>query len=110
MKNISILYLSVGAKHRLPFSLEKIVSLEGSANYTVFWLNDGTSYLSSKNIGKYEKLLPDNFIRVHKQHIVNGSYLEQIKPESKSIVLQNAQELCFSRRRWQWFLSSSFVC
>jgi DNA-binding LytR/AlgR family response regulator len=109
MTHSSILRLATQSKHRLPFDLDKVVSLEGSINYTLFWLNDGTRYLSSKTIGQYEHILPSNFIRVHKQHIVNSNYLEQINIVSKSIILQNTQELHFSRRRWRWFLSSSYI-
>ncbi|AXE20395.1 hypothetical protein DR864_22940 [Runella rosea] len=52
-----------------------IVRLEGSGNYTHFVLADGRKILTSKSIGFYESLLPDTFVRVNKQHLLNHHYI-----------------------------------
>ncbi|NBB21257.1 hypothetical protein GVN20_17970 [Runella sp. CRIBMP] len=61
-----------GAVH-LPIT--DIVRLEGSGNYTHFVLADGRKILTSKAIGFYEPLLPDTFVRVNKQHLLNHHYI-----------------------------------
>ncbi len=52
-----------------------ILRLEGESNYTRFVLTNGRTLLTSRNIGFYESLLPENFLRVHKRCILNRRYV-----------------------------------
>ena len=54
-----------------------IVRLEGESNYTRFVLANGRTLLTSRNIGFYEPLLPENFLRVHKRCILNRRYVTE---------------------------------
>lgn len=60
---------------RIHVPIADIVRLEGSGNYTHFVLADGRKILTSKAIGFYESLLPDTFVRVNKQHLLNHHYI-----------------------------------
>ena len=51
---------------------QDIIRCEASSNYTTVVLIDGTSYLITKTLGHFEKLLFEkDFFRIHKSHLVN---------------------------------------
>ncbi len=54
---------------------DDIIRLEGESNYTRFVLANGRILLTSRNIGFYEPLLPENFLRVHKRCILNQRFV-----------------------------------
>jgi DNA-binding LytR/AlgR family response regulator len=54
---------------------DDIVRLEGESNYTRFVLTNDRTLLTSRNIGFYESLLPENFLRVHKRCILNQRFV-----------------------------------
>ena len=56
---------------------DDIVRLEGESNYTRFVLANGRTLLTSRNIGFYESLLPENFLRVHKRCILNQRFVTE---------------------------------
>lgn len=83
------------------FSPPNIVRLEGEGNYTRFYLSDGRKHISSKTMKEYEEiLLQHNFLRIHKSHLVNKSFIEQFNNEG-SIVLKDKTQLPVSRQRKQ---------
>lgn len=58
-------------------SVADIMHLEANGAYTRIFVNDGKSYMVSRNIKDYEELLPaDMFCRVHHSHIVNLDYIK----------------------------------
>jgi two-component system, LytTR family, response regulator len=87
--------------------LADIMYCESSGNYTCFFLNDGKSILVSRQLGEYEKLLPDSdFTRIHDKYILNLSYIkEYIKGSGGDVVLENGKELPVASRRKEDFLS-----
>ncbi|MFD1141247.1 LytR/AlgR family response regulator transcription factor [Larkinella insperata] len=87
-------------------SLEEIVRLEGSGNYTNFFLKDGTRMLVSRTLKEYEDLLDgEAFVRVHKSCIVNLCYVRRfyVKKEGE-LELNDGQQVKISRRRAQNFV------
>lgn len=51
---------------------QDIIRCEAESNYTTIILRDGTSYLITKTLGHFEKLLVDkDFFRIHKSYVVN---------------------------------------
>ena len=84
-----------------------IMFCESSGNYTTFFLNDAKTILVSRQLGEYEKLLPDNdFIRIHDKYIINLSYIkEYVKGNGGEVVLENGKELPVASRRKEDFLS-----
>lgn len=75
--------------------ISKIIRLESESNYTYLFLADGSKILVSKTLSTFEETLPnDIFIRVHKSHIVNISYIKSIqKSHSPYIILSNSIEI-----------------
>ncbi|RLD22131.1 MAG: DNA-binding response regulator [Bacteroidetes bacterium] len=83
-----------------------IVRLESDGNYTRFYLNDGRRIISSKHLKHYdEMILGQNFLRVHKSHIINLNFVTRyMKSEGGTIQLSNGDEVPLSRRRKDLFL------
>ncbi len=87
-------------------SVDEIVRLEGSGNYTNFFLKDGTRMLVSRTLKEYETLLDDGaFVRVHKSCIVNLEFVRKffVKKEGE-LELADGQQVKISRRRAQVFI------
>jgi two-component system LytT family response regulator len=84
-----------------------IMYCESSGNYTHFYLHDGKKIVVSRQLGEYEKLLPDNnFIRIHDKYIIHLQYIkEYIKGSGGEVVLENGKELPVASRRKEDFLA-----
>jgi two-component system, LytTR family, response regulator len=80
--------------------VDKIVRCEADLNYTKFILTDNKTFLSSKTLKEYEDLLSihNNFLRVHRSHLVNLDYVLKFKNEG-SLVLKDGSEVQVSRRK-----------
>ena len=81
---------------------------ESSGNYTNFFVtNADKPILVSRQLGEYEKLLPENeFTRIHDKYIINLSFIkEYIKGNGGDVVLENGKELPVAARRKDDFLS-----
>jgi len=87
--------------------LSDIMYCESSGNYTNFYLCEDKKIMVSRQLGEYEKLLPEtNFIRIHDKYIINLSYIkEYIKGSGGDVVLENGKELPLATRRKEEFLS-----
>jgi len=78
---------------------QEIIRCEASNNYTIFYLTDNTSITTSKTIKEYEEILAEyNFVRVHKSHLVNLSFVEQLTNKHQ-LLLSNKTLVDVSRRR-----------
>lgn len=88
-----------GQEGAIFFSPAEIIRCEGESNYTWFHLTDNRKHLSSKTIREYEEILTQhNFLRIHKSHLVNKSYIQHYLNEG-AVVLTNKQRLPVSRQR-----------
>ncbi|MEP7239237.1 MAG: LytTR family DNA-binding domain-containing protein [Ferruginibacter sp.] len=87
--------------------LADILYCESSGNYTNFYLNDGSKIMVSRQLGEYEKLLPEtNFTRIHDKYIINLSYIkEYIKGSGGDVILENGKELPVASRRKEDFMA-----
>ena len=83
-----------------------ILYCESNGNYTFFYTKDKGRILATKNIGHFDKLLPENmFYRIHKKYIVNISYIEKIyKNEGSYCKLVDKTTLVVSRRKQEAFI------
>ena len=52
-----------------------IVRLQGNGNFTDIYLQDGRKKMVCRVLGFFENLLPAEFIRVHRSHIVNTDFI-----------------------------------
>lgn len=69
--------------------------------YTIFYLADKSTIISSRNIGTYESFLSQaNFCRIHHSAIVNMHWIKRyVKGKGGSVVLTDGTELEVSQRR-----------
>lgn len=81
--------------------IKDIMYITSSGNYTEFYLEDGTSTVSSKIIKIYEAMLGDkNFIRVHNSHIIKLDYLSKVDKENGLIcIMKDGKNIPVSRRK-----------
>lgn len=79
----------------------QILYAESDSNYTHFVLDNGEKYLVSKTLGDVQELLESrNFLRVHRQYIVNLSHIKRlIKGEGTYLVLSNGSTIPVSRQQ-----------
>jgi two-component system, LytTR family, response regulator len=83
------------------FSPSEIIRLEGEGNYTQFYLTQNKKYLSAKTMKEYEEiLLQHNFLRIHKSHLVNKSFIDNYRNEGL-VILKDKTSLPVSRQRKQ---------
>jgi two-component system, LytTR family, response regulator len=83
------------------FSPAEIIRLEGEGNYTQFYLTQNRKYLSAKTMKEYEEiLLQHNFLRIHKSHLVNKSFIDNYRNEGL-VILKDKTNLPVSRQRKQ---------
>jgi two-component system, LytTR family, response regulator len=87
--------------------LTDIMYCESSGNYTSFFLNDDKKIMVSRQLGEYEKLLPEtNFIRIHDKYIINLSCIKEYKKGSGGeVILENDKEIPVATRRKEEFLA-----
>ncbi len=84
-----------------------IMYCESSGNYTNFYLSDNKKIMVSRQLGEYEKLLPEtDFIRIHDKYIIQLSYIkEYIKGSGGDVVLENGKEIPVAARRKEDFMA-----
>lgn len=85
----------------------EVVYCESSGNYTLFYLQDERKLTVTRQLGEYEKLLPEkNFIRIHDKFIINLSYIrEYVRGSGGDVILENGKELPVAARRKDDFLA-----
>jgi two-component system LytT family response regulator len=80
-------------------SPQEIIRCESLGNYTKFFVVNNRIYLISKTLGEYDGLLsPYNFIRTHKSHLVNRTFISFIDHDG-FVILKDNTKVEVSRRR-----------
>jgi two-component system LytT family response regulator len=84
---------------------DTILYLQADSNYTYFFLVGGKKITASKTLGDIEKLLPDNFVRVHTTYIINLNRIQKyIKGDGGQVVMEDGATVPVSRSQKQTFL------
>jgi DNA-binding LytR/AlgR family response regulator len=92
--------LTVDARRKIVLLIDKIIMLEGMANYTLFHLKDGRKRMFSHTLQTYEDDLAQyGFVRVHRGFIINSAYVRNIRKGDKEILMENNLVATVSRRR-----------
>ncbi len=81
--------------------LDDIIRLEAKNNYSQVYTKENKMILTSRSMAEYEEVLPkNNFVRVHKSHIVNLKYVSKyIRSKNGSLILQDGTEVPISANR-----------
>lgn len=76
-----------------------IVRCEADRNYTLFHLKRGERVMSSRTLNSYEEFLSENdFVRVHRSHIVNRAHITGLSALDE-VLLSDGSKVEISRRR-----------
>ena len=80
--------------------------IESNGNYCTFHACDGQKYVTSKNIGEYEDMLPEQlFFRTHKSYIVNIEKVRRyIRNDGNFVQMEDGTIIEMSRRKKDEFL------
>jgi two-component system, LytTR family, response regulator len=83
------------------FPVNDIVRIQAFSNYSKIFFRNEKPVLAAKLLRKFEEQLKKNdFIRVHRTHLVNKRYLHFYIPgETASVFLINGEQVPVARRR-----------
>jgi two-component system LytT family response regulator len=88
------------------FHPNEIIRLEAESNYTRFYFTDKKPLIVAKTLGEYEEMLaPYGFLRTHRTHLVNRSFVQSFLPEGLLLMKDNSR-VEISRRRKEEVLES----
>jgi two-component system LytT family response regulator len=84
--------------------VSSIVRCESSRNYTTLYLSNNKNLVASKTLMDFENLLQQhNFLRIHKSHLVNVTYIERyVKAGGGYIILRNGEQLPVAIRKREY--------
>ncbi len=80
---------------------EEIVRVEASSNYCKIYFSCGSPMLVAKVLMWFQNQLPEQmFTRVHRRHLINNNFIEQINmAKQTTVMLSNGEIIKMSRRR-----------
>jgi two-component system LytT family response regulator len=82
------------------FPPHDIIRCEGMSNYTKFYISNHLPITTSKTIKEYEEiLLPHQFVRVHKSHLINAEHVKSYNAQSGNVFMNDGSHVEVSRRR-----------
>lgn len=89
-------------------TVDDIVYLQASDNYTYIHTSDGHKFLVSRTLKDFEDLLPsDLFLRIHHAHIINKSFVElYIRGDGGQVKMSSGVVLDVSKRKKAEFLKA----
>jgi DNA-binding LytR/AlgR family response regulator len=95
--NMNFVIVNHKQKTRIPTN--NIIMLEGISNYTLFHLQNGKKKLYARSIGHFEeKLMGENFIRIHRGFLVNSSCIVGYDKTENKLQMKENLEASISRR------------
>jgi two-component system LytT family response regulator len=82
------------------FHPAEIIRLEAESNYTYIHLKDHKTILMAKVLRFYGDLLePFGFIRIHKSHLVNPTYITGVSERGEVLMLDKTIAVISRRKR-----------
>ncbi len=81
--------------------INDIIRCEAGGSYTYFFITTQKKHIVSQPMKEFEELLTESgFIRVHKSHLINISYIESFaKKDGGFVILKDKTEIPVSRRK-----------
>jgi two-component system LytT family response regulator len=93
---------------RLTIKSSNILMLKADINYTHILMEDGSTVLSSRTLGIFERRLFNySFFRPNRSVIINLNYMVDFQKEESTIRMGNDESIIISRRRVKSFLTKS---
>lgn len=99
-------YLSIGSMDKIELiKISDIIYCKADGKYTEFTLVDGSTLLSSKNLGEYQSILGEAFFyRIHHSYIINIKHIKRItKTDGLYCKFVNGEKLPIAKRRQEGF-------
>ncbi len=97
--------LLISINNRMTIRSGSILMLKADINYTHILMNDGSTVLSSRTLGVFERrLYSPSFFRPNRSVIINLNYMASFQKESSTIRMENDELINLSRRRAKQFL------
>jgi hypothetical protein len=90
---------SAGKMERI--STDQVVQCRGAGGYSEIIMLDGREFLHSAPLTEMETSLPATFIRVHRSHLVNTSFVKSLTRDASgtgTLVMTDGSEIPVSRR------------
>ena len=78
--------------------LDKICYVCAECTCSTFYLDDNSQLTSLKSLHEVETMLPSNFIRIHRNCIVNILKISELQIGKRNIMLTNGKQLTVSCR------------
>ncbi|MEP7143379.1 MAG: LytTR family DNA-binding domain-containing protein [Ferruginibacter sp.] len=81
--------------------VKEIIRVEALSNYSRIHLSNGKKIVVAKVLHWFEDELPiEMFTRVHRSHLINKHFIQQVKGiRSKTLLLNNGESISISRRK-----------
>jgi len=96
-------YIAVRTRKGIEFiEVEDIKYVKASGIYSELFLSEGTSKMYDKPMNQLLKLLPENFIRIHKSYVVPIEQISSIvstKLNAFEVLLKSGENIPLSRNR-----------
>ena len=95
-------YVAVASLEKIELiPMAEIIFCKADGKYTVFMLSNGSSIMSSRNLGEYSTILDSNyFFRIHHSYIINLRHIVKIsKKDGYFCELSNGVILPVAKRR-----------
>ena len=87
-----------------PVNVQHVVRFEGSDDYVTIHTSE-RQLLATLKLGDLERMLPSNFVRIHRSHIVNLAMVESFAASDGgrfTVVLRDRTRIAVSRERARW--------
>jgi len=88
-------FISLKAEHRIhKVHFDNILYIEGLKEYVIFYLKKENRIITLESLKRLEVVLPDNFMRIHRSHIINKNevkslYGNMVEIGDKRIIIGN---------------------
>lgn len=83
--------------------IDDILVVKSEGNYAELWTRQGEKLLHAKNLEQLSRVLPDDFLRVHKSYMVHVGSIQSLQRPGGGrygAVLKNGLEIPIGRSRW----------
>lgn len=72
-------YITLKSEHKIyKVNYDNILYIEGAKEYVIFYLKEGKRIITLEALKRLEDLLPNNFMRIHRSHIINKNEVKSL--------------------------------